>query len=156
MTSVAEQAIQTLEVLKDEYIAAPPDVVFETVLEELSSLITPDGRDLQFKFEPWPGGRWFRDLGDNSGHLWAHVQSIKAPALLELYGPLFMSAPVMSHVLYRLAEENGGTRLKFSHRAVGDVPAELRDGVNINTGWRLILDRIRARAEGKKPKEGKA
>ena len=40
------------------------------------------------KIEPWPGGRWYRDLGNNAGHLWGHVQVIKPPTLLEICGPL--------------------------------------------------------------------
>ena len=49
------------------------------------------------KIEAWPGGRWFRALGNNTGHLWDHVQSIKPPKLLEIHGPLFMSTPAISH-----------------------------------------------------------
>jgi hypothetical protein len=49
---------------------------------------------MPMKIEPWPGGRWYRDLGDNDGHLWRHVQAIKQPTLLEIYGPLMMSYPV--------------------------------------------------------------
>ena len=48
--------------------------------------------------EAWPGGRWFRDLGNGNGHLWGHVQAIKAPTLLEITGPLMMSfAVVVEH-----------------------------------------------------------
>ena len=59
--------------------------------------------------EPWPGGRWFRDLGDNNGHLWGHVQAIKRPTLLEITGPLMMSFAVASNLQYRLKEVDGGT-----------------------------------------------
>jgi hypothetical protein len=38
---------------------------------------------MPLKIEPWPGGRWYRDLGDNNGHLWGHVQASKRPRLLE-------------------------------------------------------------------------
>ena len=48
---------------------------------------------MSMKIEPWPGGRWYRDLGNNTGHFWGHVQAIKPPALLEICGPLFMSLP---------------------------------------------------------------
>ena len=41
---------------------------------------------MPFKLEAWPGGRWFRDLGNNAGHLWGHVRVIKPPALLEISG----------------------------------------------------------------------
>ncbi|MGC1784719.1 MAG: SRPBCC domain-containing protein [Acidobacteriaceae bacterium] len=147
-TNTAEQTIQTLEIMKDEEIAAPIDVVFETILEQMGPLNeTSDGKSLSMKLEPWPGGRWFRDLGDNAGHFWGHVQAIKPPTLLEICGPLFMSNPAISNVQYRLTEENGITRMKFVHRAIGLIPAELLDGVNVNKGWNSILTRIREVAE---------
>jgi hypothetical protein len=150
LTSVSEQAIQTLEVTKDEEIAAPIDIVFETILEQMGPHNeTPDGTPLPMKIEPWPGGRWFRDLGNNTGHLWGHVQSIKAPTLLEIYGPLFMSSPAISNVQYRLMVERGATRVKFSHRAIGQIAPELRDGVNVNKGWTSLITRIRNIAERK-------
>jgi hypothetical protein len=150
LTSVSEQAIQTLEVTKDEEIAAPIDIVFETILEQMGPHNeTPDGTPLPMKIEPWPGGRWFRDLGNNTGHLWGHVQSIKAPTLLEIYGPLFMSSPAISNVQYRLTVERGATRVKFSHRAIGQIAPELRDGVNVNKGWTSLITRIRNIAERK-------
>jgi hypothetical protein len=143
--TLTEQAIQTLEVVKEEEIAAPIGIVFETILEQIGTYNeTPDGVSLQMKIEPWPGGRWFRDLGNNAGHLWGHVQSIKPPALLEIHGPLFMSAPAISHVLYRLTEERGITLVKFSHRAIGQIP---HDSSRVNTGWGYQFSRIRKFAE---------
>ena len=50
---------------------------------------------MPMKIEPWPGGRWYRDLGNDNGHFWGHVQAIKQPTLLEIYGPLFMSYPLL-------------------------------------------------------------
>src|SRR5665213_2457730 len=112
----SEQAIQTFEIIKDEEIAAPIDVVFETILEQMGPYNeTPDGRSLSMKIEPWPGGRWYRDLDNNTGHFWGHVQAIQPPTLLEICGPLMMSFPVISNVQYRLSEENGVTRVKFVH-----------------------------------------
>jgi hypothetical protein len=150
--TTTEQTFQTLEIVKDEFIAAPIDVVFETILEQIGPLNeTPDGTPLPMKIEPWPGGRWYRDLGYNSGHLWAHVQSIKAPTLLEFHGPLFMSTPAVSNVQYRLTSEPGGTRLKFSHRAAGQIAPEHLISGKVNTGWTSIISRIRRVAEsGKK------
>lgn len=101
-TNTAEQTIQTLEIIKDEKIAAPIDVVFETILEQMGPLNeTPDGTSLSMKLEAWPGGRWFRDLGNSNGHYWATVQAIKRPSLLEFSGPLFASYPLVSNVQYR-------------------------------------------------------
>jgi uncharacterized protein YndB with AHSA1/START domain len=150
VTSLTAQGIQTLEVIKDEEIAAPIDIVFEAILEQIGPRNeTPDGTPLPMKIEPWPGGRWFRDLGNKAGHLWGHVQSIKQPTLLEIYGPLFMSAPVMSHVLYRLTAEGAGTRVKFSHRAIGQIDPHFQDGARVGQGWSSIIARIRKVAEQK-------
>jgi uncharacterized protein YndB with AHSA1/START domain len=147
-----QEVLQTLEFVKEELIAAPIDVVFETVLELMGPLNeTRDRTPLRMKLEPWPGGRWYRDLGNNMGHLWGHVQAIKAPHLIEVYGPLFMSVPAMSNVQYRLAAEGNSTRLKFSHRAAGWILSEHREG--INGGWVMLLARVKNHAEQKSTKE---
>ena len=102
------------------------------------------------KIEPWPGGRWYRDLGDGNGHFWAHVQAIKRPTLLEFAGPLFMSCPVASNVQYRLSEADGGTLIKFHHTALGFISEDHRKGVT--TGWSKIHERVRKAAEAQKPR----
>jgi len=146
LTSTSEQAIHTLEVTKDEEIAAPIEMVFETLLEQLGPLDeTGPGSPIPMTLEAWPGGRWYRDLGDNTGHLWGHVQVIKPPALLEICGPLFMSYPAISHVQFRLTAEGGVTRLKFAHRAIGQITPDHREGVS--KGWSHILTRVREGAE---------
>ena len=85
-----ESPITTLNVVKEVEIAAPADVVFQTVLEPHGPM-----KDMNMKLEAWVGGRWFRDLGNNTGHLWGHVQVIKPPKVLELVGPMMMSYPVV-------------------------------------------------------------
>src|SRR5271170_7771546 len=141
MVVSTEQEIRTFEIVKEEAIAASIDIVFETLLEQLGPYNqTPDGASLAMKIEAWPGGRWYRDLGNDAGHFWGHVQAIKPPTLLEICGPLFMSYPAVSNVQYRLTEENGITRLKFVHRAMGLIPPEVTQGErNVNTGWTYIL-----------------
>ncbi len=148
-TSTLEQeAVQTLEIRKETEIAAPIEVTFEVVLEELGpGSQLPDGKPFPMKVEPWPGGRWYRDLGNNTGHLWGHVQVIKPPNLLELYGPMPMSFPAINHVQYRLKAEGGVTRLTLVHRAMGLIPPEMRDGMP--DGWAHGLKRIRELAERK-------
>ena len=100
---------------------------------------------MPMKLEPWPGGRWFRDLGDGNGHCWATVQAIKRPTLLEFSGPLFMSHPVANNVQYRLSEQDGETLIKFSHSGFGLIHEDHRKGVA--TGWGHILEQARKRAE---------
>jgi len=145
--TVSEQTIHTLEFLREEEIAAPIDIVFETVLEEMERLEGQGGTPMPLKLEPWPGGRWFRDLGNGAGHWWGSVQAIKPPTLLEIYGPLFMSHPAISNVQYRLSEENGITRLKFTHRALGYIAYDPQLPENwrmVELGWGGMLERIHA------------
>jgi uncharacterized protein YndB with AHSA1/START domain len=143
--TLTEQAIQTLEITREEEIAAPIDIVFETLLEQMGPMNeTPDGNSLSMKLEAWPGGRWYRDLGNNMGHFWGNVQAIKAPTLLEICGPLFMSFPAVSNLQYRLAEENGVTRLKFRHSAIGTFPADM--GTGANKGWSYIIEQIKQKS----------
>lgn len=141
----ATQAVQTFEIVKQEDIAAPIGIVFETILEQMGPLNSvPDRGPMPMKLEAWPGGRWFRDLGNNAGHFWGVVQAIKPPSLLEISGPLFMSTPAVSNIQYRLTEENGLTQVRFVHRAMGWL-GDMDRGVN--AGWTDLLTRIRAAAE---------
>jgi hypothetical protein len=138
----------TLNITEEIHVKAPLEVTFAALLEQLGSGMTQaENKPMPMKIEPWPGGRWFRDLGDGNGHLWAHVQSIKKPTLLELYGPLMMSYPVNSNVQYRLSEEPGGTLIKFQHLALGMIPENFRKGVT--GGWSSINARAKALAEKK-------
>jgi uncharacterized protein YndB with AHSA1/START domain len=152
-TLETQEVIQTVEIVKDELIAAPIGLVFETILEQMGPLNeTPDGAPLRMKLEAWPGGRWYRDLGNDMGHLWGHVQAIKAPNLIEVWGPLFMSMPAMSNVQYRLTAEGNATRLKFCHRAAGWLLPEHREGLKMDGGWTSLLGRVKKNAEQKKSK----
>ena len=105
----------------------------------------PDGAPLPMMLEPYPGGRWFRDLGGDNGHLWGFVQSIKRPALLEIWGPLFMSTAATSNLLYRLTETPEGTLIKFTHTLVGPFPDDHRSP--LTTGWSALHARVRKAAE---------
>jgi uncharacterized protein YndB with AHSA1/START domain len=140
-----------MNITEEIHVKAPLEVTFETLLEQLGPLLSgPEGRPMQMKIEPWPGGRWYRDLGDNNGHLWGHVQSIKRPTLLEFYGPLMMSFPVVSNVQYRLSEEPGGTLIKFHHMAFGPIQDDHRQGMP--KGWTQINARTKEKAEAKRSK----
>jgi hypothetical protein len=143
-----ESAIEkmTLNLTEEIRVQAPIDVTFETLLEQLGPLNeTPEGQKMNMKIEAWPGGRWYRDLGNGNGHFWGNVQAIKRPTLLEICGPLFMSYPVMSNLQYRLSEVDGVTLIKFHHTALGLIEDQHREGVG--KGWGHIHASVRKRAE---------
>jgi uncharacterized protein YndB with AHSA1/START domain len=138
----------TLTIAQEIRVNASLDVTFDALLEQMGpGNETPDGRSLSMKIEPWPGGRWYRDLGDNNGHLWGHVQAIKRPTLLEITGPLFASYPFVSNVQYRLTEVDGATKIAFRHTALGFIQDDHRSGVG--QGWTAMLERVRKEAEAR-------
>ncbi len=139
----------TLNITQEIHVKASLETTFAALLEQLGPYNdTPDGQAMALKIEPWPGGRWYRDLGGENGHLWGHVQAIKRPTLLEFSGPLFMSYPVSNNLQYRLSELDGGTLIKFRHTALGLIIEEHRTGVN--RGWSHIHENIRKRAEAQR------
>ncbi len=107
------------------------EVTFDALLEQLGPVSeTPDGTSHAMKIEPWPGGRWFRDLGDGNGHCWATVQAIKRPTLLEFCGPLFMSQPVANNVQYRLERRGRRNRHQVLPLRLRPVQHEHHEGRN--------------------------
>jgi Activator of Hsp90 ATPase homolog 1-like protein len=136
----------TLNIVQEIHVKASLEVTFETLLEQLGpgNEVT-GGAPMPMKLEAWPGGRWFRDLGDGNGHFWGVVQAIKRPTLLEFTGPMFISYPVVSNVQYRLSETEGGTLIKFHHAALGLIQDDHRRGVT--GGWGTINERVRKVAE---------
>jgi hypothetical protein len=136
----------TLGITEEIHVRASLDATFAALLEQLGPYNgNPNSGPMPMKLEAWPGGRWYRDLGDNNGHFWGVVQAIKRPTLLEITGPLFMSYPVVSNVQYRLSEKDGGTLLTFHHTALGLILEDHRKGVT--GGWKHIHEGVRKRAE---------
>lgn len=141
-----QQTVQSMRFSKEIEIAAPPDAVFAALLDELGPEgMMPGDKPLPMKIEPWPGGRWYRDLGNNTGHLWGHVQVIKPPTVLELCGPMPMSYAATNHLQYKLTSQGSKTRLRLTHTAMGLIPPDHRDGMG--EGWAYGLDRVRQLAE---------
>jgi len=136
----------TLSITEEIHVKATPEATFEALLEELGRGMTgAEEQPMPMKIEAWPGGRWYRDLGDGNGHFWAHVQAIKRPTLLEFCGPLMLSFAATSNVQYRLSQDQGGTMIKFHHYAVGAIPADVRTAME--GGWHAIHELAKRRAE---------
>ena len=136
----------TLNITEEIHIRASLEATFEALLEQLGPFNeTAEDKPMPMKLEPWPGGRWYRDLGGNNGHFWGVVQAIKRPTLLEINGPLFMSYPAVSNVQYRLSQVDGGTLIQFRHAALGLIQEDHRKGVT--GGWGHINKDVKKRAE---------
>ena len=136
----------TVNITEEINVRASLDATFSALLEEMGPYNEAAERQpMPMKIEAWPGGRWYRDLGSDNGHLWGHVQSIKRPTLLEITGPLFLSTAVFSNLQYRLTSVDGGTLITFRHIALGMIPDDYKAGMQV--GWANIMERVRKASE---------
>lgn len=146
MTTMVSGSEAAIVIAEEIHVEASLETTFDSLLVQLGRQNeSPEGQPMPMVLEPRPGGRWYRELGGDSGHLWAFVQSIKRPTLLEFWGPLFISTGATSNVIYRLSESDGGTLITFKHSLVGPAPDEFRQ--RAAPGWSAIHNRIKRAAE---------
>lgn len=145
-TTIPASEAHTLIITEEIHVRASIETTFASLIVQLGRQNeTPEGKPLPMTVEPRPGGRWYRDLGADNGHLWGFVQSIKRPTLLELWGPLFLSSGATSNLIYRLSEVDDGTLISFRHSLVGPVPDDFRE--HMAPGWSVLHARIKRAAE---------
>ncbi len=136
----------TLEVEQSIEINAAIGDAYQGLIRRLSvESSTPANQPMPMVLEEWPGGRWFRDLGNGQGHLWGFLQVIKPPTLIEIQGPMFMSYPAAGHIQFRLTQIPGGTELYLRHRVVGMIEEEHRTAVV--PGWQSVLEGVKRISE---------
>lgn len=137
----ADGKLETFTIDRVVEIEAPIEFAFEAVMDQLGTdCEMPGSKPFPMKLEAWPGGRWYREIGENAGHLWGHVQVMKPPTLIEICGPLMMSYAAINHLSYRLSAEGLSTRLTFRHQAAGLLETEHFDG--LPAGWEYWIERI--------------
>lgn len=137
---------QTFTITEEINVRASLEQTFDSLIAHMGRLNENlDGTPLPMVLEPYPGGRWYRELGGDNGHLWGFVQSIKRHTLLEIWGPLFMSTGATSNLMYRLSETPEGTLITFRHTVVGPFPEEHRP--RMGSGWAALHARVRKAAE---------
>lgn len=145
MTTTAH-ATDTFTITETVLVRATIEKTFASLLVQMGRQnARHDGTPMPMVIEPFPGGRWYRELGGDNGHLWGFVQSIKRPALLEIWGPLMISTGATSNLMYRLSEVDGGTQIAFTHTMFGPVPDGYR--ANLHLGWSELHTRVREAAE---------
>lgn len=133
-----------LQLEQQTRVHASLEDTFAALLEELGPAnLGMHDAPMPMVLEAWPGGRWFRDLGDNNGHWWGTVQAIRRPTLLEICGPMMMSFGVASNIQYRLTADGADTVLTFRHSALGLFPDGYRDA--LLRGWSGIARRVQGR-----------
>ena len=127
-------------------ISATREVAYQSLIRRMTShSSTPDNQPMPMVLEEWPGGRWYRDLGEGVGHLWGFVQVIKPPILIEIHGPMFMSYAATGHIQMKLTETAEGCELSLRHRVIGMLAEEHRQG--LVPGWNSLISDVKADAE---------
>jgi len=145
-TTAPVSEMQTFTSAEEINVRASLEQTFTSLLVQMGRQNQkPDGTPLPMVIEPRPGGRWYRDLGGENGHLWGFVQSVKRPTLLEIWGPLFLSTGATSNLMYRLSETPDGTLIKFTHTLLGPFPEDHRP--QLAAGWAELHARVRKAAE---------
>tara|TARA_A100001037_G_scaffold22673_1_gene18789 strand:+ start:532 stop:909 length:378 start_codon:yes stop_codon:yes gene_type:complete len=114
----------TVRVDKEVQVEASVEQTYAALLEQIGPANeAPDGTPLPMVIEPRPGGRWFRDLGNDNGHHWEHVQAIKRPTLLEISGPMFMSYAATANIQIQIG---GAGRRDRAHDALQRLRSDSR------------------------------
>ncbi len=143
-TAIAPLNDMTLDVTLETRVRASIEDTFAALLEEMGPHNVGMGDvPMPMVLEAHPGGRWFRDLGNDNGHCWGMVQAIRRPTLLEISGPLMMSFAVSSNVQYRLKVEGDETVMTLRHTALGLFPDGYREA--LTQGWSKIGQRVQDR-----------
>ncbi len=130
----------TMDVAAAITIDAPLDRTFRYFVDRIGDWLLgyPSRENLDLKLEPFAGGRIYRDLPNGASIWWATVQIYRPNERLDFAGPLFVTAPSLSHVHVEFGEDtNGASRVSVHHRTIGETPAhpEL-----VETVWAWHLD----------------
>ena len=59
----------TLIITQEIHVKASIETTFEALLEQIGPENESPEQKMPMILEAWPGGRWYRDLGDDNGHL---------------------------------------------------------------------------------------
>ena len=129
----------SLDIEQEIAFEAPPERVFSALTEEIGAWWGAPYLHEQataLELEPRLGG-WLRERwGPGAGALLATVTAIVVGERLELTGRLHMGV-VQGVVTFVLRPEGGGTRLNFSHQAIGHLRPEV--AARAEGGWAELL-----------------
>lgn len=128
---------------------APVSNVFQAITENVADWwgapyqLTPEPTSLLI--EPKAGGRFFEEWEQGSA-LWGVVQSIRQDDHIVFEGSFGMLGAINGVVTFIVEPADGGTLLKFSHRAIGEVTDDHKK--SYAAGWQDLLGvRLKAFAE---------
>ena len=145
-TTAPMNEMQTFTITEEILVRASLEKTFASIITQLGRQNeTGDGKPLPMMLETHPGGRWYRDLGGDNGHLWGFVQSIKRPVLLEILGAAVHVD--RSDVEHAVPADGDRRRVADHVQAHGGRPVPGGVSRASGDGWKAMHERVRRTAE---------
>lgn len=95
--------------------------------------------------EPWVGGRFLEDWGDEGGGaLYGQVTEIAPGDRISVSGPMGLQGAVSSRWTLTLADDGGSTVVRLDHSVIGDVDEQT--SAAYTSGWDEVLAALAAAA----------
>ncbi|MEZ5337044.1 MAG: SRPBCC domain-containing protein [bacterium] len=140
--SLPAVSFNLMDVQAEYTIAAPPKRVWRALTEEIQAwwgapyLCCDDTQEILVELRA--GGAMLEKGADGTQVLWGIVGGLTPDSYLELEGSCGLQWPATGNWSFSLADDGqGGTLLKFRHRAYGPFGKERQD--NYYTGWNDLL-----------------
>jgi uncharacterized protein YndB with AHSA1/START domain len=142
--------IRALAVRGSVTINAAPDKVWHALTNDIGAwwgapyLCCDDTTDI--KLDLRIGGALYETGADGTEVLWGVVSGYTPGSFIEYTGSYGMAPPVHGSWSYLLEEHEGGTRVTYSHRAMGQISEAQME--NYSKGWQdLVGARLKALVE---------
>lgn len=127
-----------INIAQDVVIEADPLTVFNAILEPSAWWAHSfSGNPVAIHLEPVVGGRFWEEMSEDEGALYATVTYVKRGEKLQLRGPMGMSGAVSGFITFDLEPQDATTVLKLTHRVVGEVTE--KDAEGYTQGWQELL-----------------
>jgi len=118
-------------------IAAPPARVFDSLTRGVGRWWDHSWAKGEVRMDARPGGRFEEVWSETDGALYATVTRVKQGEFLAFTGPMGMTGAVQNVMEITLEPNDGGTRLRLTHRALGELGDDTES--NYSKGWTALL-----------------
>jgi uncharacterized protein YndB with AHSA1/START domain len=135
-------AVRSLLIEQEVQIDAAPDRVFTGLTSDVGKWWDHSFANGEVRLDPRVGGRFEEMWNETDGALYATIVRIRRPELLLMTGPFGMSGAVQGAIEFTLEPRDGGTVVRLSHRAIGELDDDTEAAYT--TGWgRLLANRLK-------------
>jgi uncharacterized protein YndB with AHSA1/START domain/DNA-binding transcriptional ArsR family regulator len=148
-------AVRSILIEQEVQIAAPPAKVFDVLTQGAGVWWDHSWAQGEVRLDARVGGRFEEVWSETDGALYATVTRIKQGELLAMTGPMGMTGAVQNVMEITLEASDGGTRLRLSHRALGEIDDDAE--ASYSGGWtHLLAGRLKSLVETGSPEGSNA